>query len=385
MSNAPNYTIDFKKFNLNPYPFLKEMRERQPISYVPQLGATLMTSRDDIFVNEKLTNIFSSVQPDGLMTKLMGENMMRKDGELHLRERKATFKSFSPRTSRDIWKHEFIKTTSKILESMECKGEADLVTDFAMPVSGEALKVVTGLVNMDYKEMDRVSQGMIDGIANYSGDREIEKNCQMCTASIDSHIDDILPKLIESPDYSLISVQLEAGLNDHELRANVKLAISGGQNEPRDAISGTAWALLKHPKQLSFIKSGQCTWLQAFEEFGRWVSPIGMSPRRVNKCYTYNDVIFEPEDRVFFMFGSANRDEAVFEFPEHYNIKRDTSSSVTFGAGPHFCAGAWVSRTLIADVALPMLFAKFPNLRLIEDVTFTGWAFRGPKSVMVKW
>ena len=157
MSNAPNYTIDFKKFNLNPYPFLKEMRERQPISYVPQLGATLMTSRDDIFVNEKLTNIFSSVQPDGLMTKLMGENMMRKDGELHLRERKATFKSFSPRTSRDIWKHEFIKTTSKILESMECKGEADLVTDFAMPVSGEALKVVTGLVNMDYKEMDRVS------------------------------------------------------------------------------------------------------------------------------------------------------------------------------------------------------------------------------------
>ena len=67
------------------------------------------------------------------------------------------------------------------------------------------------------------------------------------------------------------------------------------------------------------------------------------------------------------------------------NVKRDTSSSVTFGAGPHFCAGAWVSRTLIADVALPMLFAKFPNLRLIEDVTFTGWAFRGPKSVMVKW
>ena len=80
-------------------------------------------------------------------------------------------------------------------------------------------------------------------------------------------------------------------------------------------------------------------------------------------------------DRVFFMFGSANRDETIFECPETHEIKRDTSSSITFGAGPHFCAGAWVSKTLIADVALPMLFTKFPNLRLIEEVNFTGWAF----------
>ena len=385
MSNAPHYSIDLNKFSLNPYPDLKVMRDKQPISYVPELGATLMTSRNDIFVNEKLTDIFSSVQPDGLMTKLMGENMMRKDGEFHLEERKATFKSFSPRTSRDIWSKKFINATSKILDAMKLKKEADLVLDFALPVSGEALKIVTGLTNMDYKEMDRVSQGMIDGISNYPGNKKIEENCKMCTASIDAHIDEILPTLIKEPDYSLISVQLEAGLNDNQLRANVKLAISGGQNEPRDAISGTAWALLKNPEQLSYVKSGECTWLQAFEEFGRWISPIGMSPRRVDQQYVYNGVEFELEDRVFFMFGSANRDETIFECPETYNIKRDTSSSITFGAGPHFCAGAWVSKTLIADVALPMLFTKFPNLRLIEEVNFTGWAFRGPKSVRVRW
>ena len=384
MSNAPHYSIDLNKFSLNPYPDLKVMRDKQPISYVPELGATLMTSRNDIFVNEKLTDIFSSVQPDGLMTKLMGENMMRKDGEFHLEERKATFKSFSPRTSRDIWSKKFINATSKILDAMEHKKEADLVLDFALPVSGEALKIVTGLTNMDYKEMDRVSQGMIDGISNYLGNKKIEENCKMCTESIDAHIDEILPTLIKEPDYSLISVQLESGLNDDQLRANVKLAISGGQNEPRDAISGTAWALLKNPEQLSYVKSGECTWLQAFEEFGRWMSPIGMSPRRVDQPYVYNGVEFELEDRVFFMFGSANRDETIFEFPETYNIKRDTSSSITFGAGPHFCAGAWVSKTLIADVALPMLFTKFPNLRLIEEVNFTGWAFRGPKSVKVR-
>ena len=292
MSNAKIYNIDPIKFNLDPYPDLKAMRRNQPISFVPELGATLMTLRDDIFINEKLINVFSSDQPDGLMTRLMGTNMMRKDGEAHKKERQVTFKSFSPRTVQDVWKQSFVKATSNILDSLRDKNTADLVTEFAMPVSAEALKVVTGLENMNSAEMDRVSQGMIDGVANYSGNIEIENNCQNCTASIDYHIDDILPKLKNNPDNSLISVQLEAGLSIDQLRANIKLAISGGQNEPRDAIAGTACTLLQYPDQLKRIINQKNTWLEAFEEFGRWMSPIGMSPRRAIKEYSYEGVEF---------------------------------------------------------------------------------------------
>ena len=43
----------------------------------------------------------------------------------------------------------------------------------------------------------------------------------------------------------------------------------------------------------------------------RWIAPIGMSPRRVAKPWSYGGVDFEPEDRVFLMFGSANRDESM--------------------------------------------------------------------------
>ena len=82
MSNAPIYNIDLHSFWLNPYPDLKVMRAKTPIAYVPQLGATLITKRRDIFENEKKTTIFSSDQPQGLMTRLMGKNMMRKDGKV---------------------------------------------------------------------------------------------------------------------------------------------------------------------------------------------------------------------------------------------------------------------------------------------------------------
>ena len=385
MSNAPVFEIDPKAFWLDPYPTLKRMRAEAPIAYVPQLDATLFTRRDDIFVNEKKIEVFSSDQPDGLMTKLMGQNMMRKDGEAHGDERKKIFPTISPRTVRDVWKEQFQAATETVLRELHPLGSADMVRDIAMRISGEALKSITGLTNMTWQEMDRVSQGMIDGCANYAGDAEVEARCHDCTASIDQHIDEMMPLLEAEPNHSLLSVQMQAAMPDDAIRANIKLAISGGQNEPRDAIAGVVWALLTHPEQLQMVQSGEATWLQAFEEYARWNSPIGMSPRRVAQRYETGGVTLDPEDRVFFMFGSGNRDEEVFARPDVFDMTQDVGPSIAFGAGPHFCAGAWAARCLIADVALPMIFERLQGLRLDGDVPFGGWAFRGPLSMPVAW
>jgi hypothetical protein len=233
--------------------------------------------------------------------------------------------------------------------------------------------------------MDRVSQGMIDGCSNYAGDPAVEAHCHDCTDSIDRHIDARMPELEVAPDHSLLSVQMQAGLSQEQIRANVKLAISGGQNEPRDAIAGAVWAMLTHPVQLEMVRRGAATWLQAFEEYARWISPIGMSPRRVAQRAEIEGVTFEPEDRVFLMFGSGNRDEAVFDQPERFDITRDLGPSISFGAGPHFCAGAWASKCLISEVALPMIFDRLAGLRLDGETRFGGWAFRGPLTMPVAW
>ena len=42
---------------------------------------------------------------------------------------------------------------------------------------------------MSWQEMDRVSQGMIDGCADDVGDSEVQTRCQDCVASMDLHID----------------------------------------------------------------------------------------------------------------------------------------------------------------------------------------------------
>jgi cytochrome P450 len=103
MSNAPHYDIDVQAFWADPYPDLARMRRETPIAFVPQLGSTIFTRRDDIFTQEKRIDVFSSHQPNGLMNVLMGHNMMRKDGEAHMSERAQMFSvGVAARGARDL-------------------------------------------------------------------------------------------------------------------------------------------------------------------------------------------------------------------------------------------------------------------------------------------
>ncbi len=387
MSSAPHYNIDVAAFWADPYPDLARMRKEAPIAFVPQLGSTVFTRREDIFTQEKRIDLFSSHQPGGLMNVLMGHSMMRKDGDAHMAERAQMFPSVSPRAVKATWLAQFQAHADRILAELAPRGHADLTKAFALPLSAECLKDITGLTNMRYQDMDAWSQAMIDGIANYAGNKEVEARCNAATAGIDAAIDDMIPVVTRHPNTSILSVLLAAGQPMESIRANVKLAISGGQNEPRDAISGTVWALLTHPEQLALVREGRARWIDVFEEYARWIAPIGMSPRRVAKPCSYRGVDFEQDERVFLMFGSANRDEACFADPDRFDITRDTSKSIAFGAGPHYCAGAFASRAMVADVALPSLFARLKKLRLdpSEPVKIGGWAFRGLLNLPVAW
>ena len=138
---------------------LARIRKEAPIAFVPQLGSTLLCSRDDIFVSEKQIDVFSSHQPQGLMNKLMGHNMMRKDGDAHMTERKAIFPTISPKTVKTHWNAQFQAHADRIIDSLEPSASVDFVQAFALPFSAECLKSITGLTNMRFQDMNAWSQG----------------------------------------------------------------------------------------------------------------------------------------------------------------------------------------------------------------------------------
>ena len=120
------------------------------------------------------------------------------------------------------------------------------------------------------------------------------------------------------------------------------------------------WALLTHPDQLALALAAH-----PVDAGVRGICALDLADRNVppadRKAMDDPRRRIRTDERVFLMFGSGNRDEKHFERAEAFDIRRDTSKSIAFGAGPHFCAGAWASRAMVADVALPDDIQAFPE------------------------
>jgi len=67
------------------------------------------------------------------------------------------------------------------------------------------------------------------------------------------------------------------------------------------------------------------------------------------------------------MYGSANRDESVFEDPQDFDVTRDPNPHIAFGFGTHFCLGAALAR-LELRVMFEELIGRLDEWDWADDV-----------------
>ena len=86
------------------------------------------------------------------------------------------------------------------------------------------------------------------------------------------------------------------------------------------------------------------------------------------------------------VLSSANRDPRRWTDPDRFDVHRKEGAHLAFAIGTHFCLGAWFGRYL-SRVSLDLLLDRLPGLRLDPDrpVTLSGWEFRAPDSLWVRW
>lgn len=372
----------------NPFPIYRRLREEAPVHWVPAVNRYMVTSYASCHTIEQDAETFSANESGSLMKRAMGHSMLRKDDPEHRVDRDSYGSTLRPGTIKNHWASIFEKNNTKYLEAMAAKGAgADFVWDYAAPYAAENLRLICGFHNSTQEELQRWSQTMIDGTGNYADDPTVWAKSEEASREVDAAIDDMIPYLRKNPDPSLLSGLASMPIPLESIRANLKMTIGGGLNEPRDVLATTVWALLSNADQLTDVLANPKLFSAAFEESVRWVAPIGMYPRQTTRETILEGVRLSAGARLGVVLGAANRDPAVFGDPETFNIHRPKKPHLGFGGGAHFCAGTWIARTQVAQVAMPTLFDRLPGLRLDPDNASidAGWVFRGLIKMPVLW
>jgi cytochrome P450 len=187
---------------------------------------------------------------------------------------------------------------------------------------------------------------------------------------------------------SLVQAELDGEqLTSAEVASFFILLVVAGNETTRNAISHGVLALSRHPEQRDDWWSDYETVAPtAVEEVVRWASPVAYMRRTVTRDTELSGVKLVAGDKVTLWYGSANRDDAKFEDPWSFDVRRNPNPHVGFGGGgAHFCLGANLARREIT-VAFEELHRRIPDISATEEPARLQSAFiHGIKRLPVAW
>ena len=302
----------------DPYPVYDRVRALGPVVHVPLINRYLATTFEACrLIEEDQATYSASVSGSGatMARALGGTPMLRKDDPHHAVERAPVNRTLRPKRIRETWEPVFQRNAETHLTALLERGpeEAELNRDFAAPLAAQNLVDMLGMRGASAEAMTRWSHAFIAGIGNLQDDPAIWSRCDAAQQEVDALLDELLPYYREHPDGSMIAAWAGADLPDEAVRANVKLTISGGMNEPQHMVTNTVWALTRYAEQRARVLTDPSLWPVVFDETVRWLSPIGMYPRETTRATELEGVALPAGAVLGVVVGAANRDPAVFE------------------------------------------------------------------------
>lgn len=380
-------TITLEQLDRDPYPIYRRLRAEAPVLRVKAAYRTLLTKAEDTKYVKDTPEIFSSDDPNTPMKRaFQAHTLMRKDGEAHKRERMAMAPAFAPKVIMNDWMPRYQQIAEEYVARLPRGEVVDLFPALSGPYAARGLAVLLGLEEATDDQMQHWSQALINGAGNFGWKDEPFAISDQANAEMNALMDSLQDRHRANPNNSALSVMLNADdpIEMSQIYSNIKIAIGGGINEPRDALNTIIYGLLTNPDQLEEVKRN-ADWDKSFEEGVRWVAPIQASARLVLEDTEIRGYHIPKGDTVMTIQASACRDEDLYENGEDFIVYRDKNQHQAFGNGPHFCQGTHVARRAVGQVMLPLLFDRFPNMSIpnTDDVIWRGFGFRGPVQIPV--
>jgi cytochrome P450 len=168
--------------------------------------------------------------------------------------------------------------------------------------------------------------------------------------------DDLLTQLIEAEDKG-------DQLSEYELISTAILLFAAGFETTTNLIGNGLLALLRHPDQLDRLRADRGLLRTAVDELLRYDSPVQITARTAYEEVVLGGQRVERGSTVLALLGAANRDPDRFTDPDRLDVGRSEGTSLSFGAGIHYCLGAALAR-VEGQVVLDRLLDRFSRMEL---------------------
>jgi cytochrome P450 len=236
----------------------------------------------------------------------------------------------------------------------------EIVRDFALPIQSRAL---THLLRMPEAEAETwIGWGIH---VFHDGSDASAKG-----STLERYLDAQLDRAAAAPGDDFFSALVQATyrgrpLTRAEMLGFANLTFAGGRDTVIHSISSVIAHMAHDPSMLDVLRADPTKVPHAAEEFFRIVSPLTQLAR---VCPVDTDVLGEripANGRIGLNWASANRDETVFEDPDHVRLDRRPNPHVAFGTGTHFCLGAPHARLLMRTL-LEQCSAQVGGVEILE-------------------
>src|SRR5919201_5161609 len=142
---AVGSSISVEELERDPYPLYARLREEEQVSWVESVGLWLVTRWDDVQHVDKSPDVFTGETEPSTLNRTFGKNLLGSEGAYHDRIRKIIYPWFRVGAIGDYPDNVIAPVANEVVDSLAERGSADLVSEFAEPMSARVLKRALGL------------------------------------------------------------------------------------------------------------------------------------------------------------------------------------------------------------------------------------------------
>ena len=358
-------------FVQNPYPFYDRARALGPVFHWSDYDLTCTASaaavtaifRDRRFGREP-------VDPPPVPPHLApfyaveAHSMLELEPPRHTRLRSLVLRAFTSRRIAALGPE--IAALAEDLVAAFPDGPFDLLTQFAQPLPVRIIARLLGVPEAMAPDLLRWSNAMVGmymaGRTRATEDRAVAATGEF-VAFLRGYVEERRARPADDLITQLIAAEMEGErLTTDELISTCILLLNAGHEATVHTIGNGVKTLLETGTPPAALAPEGID--GTVEEILRFDPALHMFTRNAYDDIEVMGHRFRRGDRVGLLLAAANRDPAVWDHPDRFDVTRPVKPHASFGAGLHFCVGAPLAR-LELQIALPILFARHPGLRLV--------------------